>query len=268
MTSWVRFRTTAGTVGFGMRERDRITVCSGDLFDSPRPSGASLALDEVALLSPCQPSKIVALWNNFHALAAKLGKSAPMHPLYLIKPSTSVIGPRAPIERPRAYAGKIAFEGELGIVIARHCHDVPVGDSERYILGYTCVNDVTAIGVMNESPDFVQWCRSKGYDTFGVLGPAIVTDFDWRAASLVTTLEGVERQRYPLSDMIFSPAELVSRISHDMSLLPGDVIACGTSIGVGSIPDGTTVEVSIEGIGSLVNTLAIPAGAAGAVAGA
>ena len=262
MTSWVRFRTAAGTVGYGMRELDRITVCSGDPFDSPRPGAESLALDDVTLLSPCQPSKIVALWNNFHALAAKLGKSAPTHPLYLLKPSTSVIGPGAPIERPRAYAGKIGYEGELGIVIARHCRDVPASESERCILGYTCVNDVTAIGVMNENPDFVQWCRSKGYDTFGALGPVIATDFDWRAASVVTMLDGIERQRYALSDMILPPAELVSRISQDMSLLPGDVIACGTSIGVGSIPDGATVEVSIEGIGTLMNTLAIASGAA------
>jgi 2-keto-4-pentenoate hydratase/2-oxohepta-3-ene-1,7-dioic acid hydratase in catechol pathway len=263
MPSWVRFRTAAGSIGFGTLEGDRIAVGSGDLFESPRRGPETLALDAVTLIAPCQPSKIVALWNNFHALAAKLGKSAPTHPLYLLKPGSSVIGPQAPIERPRAYAGKIAFEGELGIVIARPCHDVPLSESGRYILGYTCVNDVTAIGVMNENPDFVQWCRSKGYDTFGALGPAIATEFDWHAASVVTLLDGVERQRYALSDMIFSPAELVSRISHDMSLLPGDVIACGTSIGVGSIPDGATVEVSIDGIGSLSNTLAIPAAAAG-----
>jgi 2-keto-4-pentenoate hydratase/2-oxohepta-3-ene-1,7-dioic acid hydratase in catechol pathway len=262
MPSWVRFRTDAGRVGFGMLEGDRIAVCAGDLFDSPRRGAESLASDAVTLLAPCQPSKIVALWNNFHGLAAKLGKSAPVHPLYLLKPSTSVIGPGAPIERPRAYDGKIAFEGELGIVLGRACSNVPVSESERHILGYTCVNDITAIGVMNESPDFVQWCRAKGYDTFGALGPAIATEFDWRSASVVTMLEGVERQRYPLSDMIFSPAELVSRISYDMSLLPGDVIACGTSIGVGSIPDGATVAVSIDGIGTLANTLSIRAAAA------
>jgi 2-keto-4-pentenoate hydratase/2-oxohepta-3-ene-1,7-dioic acid hydratase in catechol pathway len=263
MPSWVRFRTDAGRIGFGTLEHDRIALCTGDPFDSPQHGAESIALDAVTLLAPCAPSKIVALWNNFHALGAKLGKSAPVHPLYLLKPGTSVIGPRAPIERPRAYDGKIAFEGELGIVIGRASHNLSVSESERHILGYTCVNDITAIGVMNENPDFVQWCRAKGYDTFGSLGPVIATELDWRSASVVTTLDGVERQRYPLSDMIFSPAELVSRISHDMSLLPGDVIACGTSIGVGSIPDGSTVEVSIEGIGTLANTLAIRAAAAG-----
>ena len=208
------------------------------------------------MLAPCAPSKIIALWNNFHALAAKIGKPAPEHPLYLIKPSTCVLGTGQQIERPFDYRGKIAFEGELGIVIARRCHNVSAAEANDYVFGYTCVNDVTAIGVLNENADFTQWCRAKGYDTFGSLGPAIVTDLDWRAASVVTRLDGTERQRYALSDMIFAPQELVSLISRDMSLLPGDVIACGTSLGVGSIPDGSSVEVTIDGIGSLANTLA------------
>jgi 2-keto-4-pentenoate hydratase/2-oxohepta-3-ene-1,7-dioic acid hydratase in catechol pathway len=263
MTSWVRYRSATGAIGFGKRDGGAIEPHEGDLFDAPRASGAALRVDEVQLLAPCAPSKIVALWNNFHALAAKLGKPAPTHPLYLIKPSTTLLGPDAPIQRPRSYAGKIAFEGELGVVIGRPCSNVPAGEAGRYIFGYTCVNDVTAMGVMNENPDFVQWCRAKGYDTFGALGPVIVAELDWRAASVVTSLNGVERQRYALSDMIIPPHELVSGISADMSLLPGDVIACGTSLGVGSIPDGGTVEVSIDGIGTLRNRLAAGAAAGG-----
>jgi 2-keto-4-pentenoate hydratase/2-oxohepta-3-ene-1,7-dioic acid hydratase in catechol pathway len=255
MTSWIRFRSAAGSTGFGTRQGELIAEYSGDMFSSPHPTGATLTAETVTVLAPCAPSKIIALWNNFHALAAKIGKAAPSHPLYLIKPSTSVIGAQQPIERPAHYSGKIAFEGELGIVIGRHCHDVSTTDSGAYIFGYTCVNDVTAIGVMNENADFTQWCRAKGYDTFGCLGPAIATQLDWRNQSVVTRLDGVERQRYALADMIFSPEQLVSLISRDMSLLPGDVIACGTSLGVGSIPDGASVEVSIEGIGSLSNAL-------------
>ena len=152
--------------------------------------------------------------------------------------------------------GKIAYEGELGIVIGRAVQGLcPATKRERFIFGYTCVNDVTAAGVLNENPDFAQWCRSKGYDTFGCLGPVIATELDWSRARVDHPVDGVERQNYPLSDMIMPPAELVSRISHDMTLLPGDVIACGTSVGVGSIKDGATVEVRIEGIGSLVNAL-------------
>ena len=128
-------------------------------------------------------------------------------------------------------------------------------EAPGFIFGYTCVNDVTAAEVLNENGDFAQWCRSKGYDTFGCLGPAIATDFDWANARVITRLDGTERQNYPLSDMILPPAELVSRISQDMSLLPGDVIAVGTSLGVGSMKDGATVEIHIEGIGSLTNTV-------------
>jgi len=256
MTQWARFKSADGRVGFGVLEENRILEYEGDVFDEPRPTGATIPRDSVTLQSPCAPSKIVALWNNFHALADKLGKQAPIHPLFLIKPASSVAGPGDPIQRPASYKGKIAYEGELGIVIGRHCKDVPESEAADYIFGYTCVNDVTAAEVLNEDISFAQWCRAKGYDSFGCLGPVIVSCLDWSQARVITRLDGLERQNYALSDMIFTPAEQVSRISHDMSLLPGDVIACGTSLGVGSIKDGSTVEISIDGIGSLVNALA------------
>jgi 2-keto-4-pentenoate hydratase/2-oxohepta-3-ene-1,7-dioic acid hydratase in catechol pathway len=260
---WVRFRA-AGATGFGTFDGTRIATYTGDMFDRPQATGVTLE-GGFTLLSPCVPSKMVALWNNFRALAAKMGKPAPTHPLFLLKPGTSVIGPHEPIQRPTGYAGKIAYEGELGIVIGRRCKDVSVDDAPRHIFGYTCVNDVTAADVLNETPDFAQWCRSKGFDTFGSVGPAIVTEFDWSQARVVTRLGGVERQSYLLSDMIIPPLELVSRISHDMTLLPGDVIACGTSLGVGSIREGVDVEVRIDGIGSLFNALSPAAPAVPAV---
>jgi 2-keto-4-pentenoate hydratase/2-oxohepta-3-ene-1,7-dioic acid hydratase in catechol pathway len=252
---WARFRSNDGRIGFGAFEDTHITEYEGDMFGAPRPAGRTLARGAFTLESPCTPSKIVALWNNFHALREKLGKSAPTHPLFLIKPGTSVIGPNAPIRRPAGYTGKIAYEGELGIVIGKLCKDVPPSEAGDHIFGYTCVNDVTASEVLNENVDFAQWCRSKGYDTFGCLGPVITTGLEWSRLRVITRLDGVERQNYPLSDMILPPEELVSGISRDMSLLPGDVIACGTSVGVGSIKDGCAVEVTIDGIGSLVNVL-------------
>ena len=258
MVQWARFQSNDGRGGFGIFEETHIVEYEGDLFDSPRPTGRTIPMNACTLRSPCAPSKMVALWNNFHALAAKLGKQAPAHPLFLLKPGTSVIGPGDPIRRPAGYKGKIVFEGELGIVIGRRCKDVPAGEAESCIFGYTCVNDVTAAEVLNENPDFAQWCRSKGYDTFGCLGPLIATDLDWRSARVVTKVDGTERQNYPLSDMIIPPAELVSLVSHDMTLLAGDVIACGTSVGVGSIKDGATVEIEIDGIGALTNMLAPP----------
>ncbi|HTI16751.1 MAG TPA: fumarylacetoacetate hydrolase family protein [Trinickia sp.] len=257
MTSWIRFQSSEGGVGFGVLEDDSIAEYTGDMFGDAQPTGARRNLKDVKLLSPCVPSKVVALWNNFYALAEKLGKAPPTHPLFLIKPPMSVIGPDEPIRRPKAYSGKIAYEGELGIVIGKRCSDVSEDEAEQYIFGYTCINDVTAIELLNEDPNFAQWCRAKGFDTFSCIGPVIRprADFDWRAAHVKTHLDETERQNYPLSDMIFTPAQQVSLISQDMTLMPGDVIAIGTSVGVGSIKDGSSVTVSIDGIGSLSNVL-------------
>jgi 2-keto-4-pentenoate hydratase/2-oxohepta-3-ene-1,7-dioic acid hydratase in catechol pathway len=249
------FQGRGGRAGFGARDGEHIVEHTGDVFASSQPTGFTFAQSDVALLAPCAPSKIVALWNNFHALGAKLGKKAPAHPLFLIKPASSLAGPRDAIRRPSRYEGRIAFEGELGIVIGRQCRDVPLSEVADCIAGYTCVNDVTAVDLMNENADFVQWCRAKGSDTFGCIGPAITTPFDWRSARVVTRVDGVDRQNYPLSDMIFSPDEQVSLLSRDLTLCPGDVIACGTSLGVGSIKDGATVEIEIDGIGTLSNRL-------------
>ena len=228
----------------------------GDMFSAPRSTGITLAQGAYTLLSPCVPSKIVALWNNFHALAAKSGKPAPQHPLFFIKSATSVIGTQQTIRRPGGYAGKIVFEGELGIVIGKEARDVPADKAGDYIFGYTCVNDVTAIDLLFENGDFPQWTRSKSFDSFGCVGPVIDTDLQSARAKLITRLDGVERQNYRLADMIFPPQDLVSLISRDVCLLPGDIIACGTSLGVGSIKDGATVEVDIDGVGCLSNTLA------------
>jgi 2-keto-4-pentenoate hydratase/2-oxohepta-3-ene-1,7-dioic acid hydratase in catechol pathway len=172
--------------------------------------------------------------------------------------SSRQVVPSAPARQfagPSAYAGKIGYEGELGVVIGKTCKDVSPQEASAHIFGYTCVNDVTASAVLNEDPNFTQWCRAKGHDTFGCIGPAIASNLDWSMLSVITRVDGVERQNYPLRDMIFSPAELVSHLSHDMSLLAGDVIACGTSIGVGSIKDGSNVEITIDGIGTLSNGL-------------
>jgi 2-keto-4-pentenoate hydratase/2-oxohepta-3-ene-1,7-dioic acid hydratase in catechol pathway len=255
MQRWVRYAAADGTEGFGTLEGDAILEHRGALFGDATATGRRIATASVRLLAPCNPGKVIALWNNFRALGEKLGKPAPSHPLFLIKPGTSVIGTGEAIRRPRTYAGKIAFEGELGIVIGRRCENVSTADAGSYIFGYTCVNDVTAAELIAEDPNFPQWCRAKGFDTFSCIGPAIAAGLDWTSARVVTTVGGAERQNYPISDMIFSPQEQVSRISGDMTLYPGDVIACGTSIGLGSMKDGATVVVSIEGVGELSNRL-------------
>lgn len=256
MARWVRFEVD-GQAGFGTLDGDTITVHEGDMFAGSKPAGRQLELAEVRLLAPCAPSKMICLWNNFRALAAKLNAAVPVAPLYLLKPSTSFIGPGQAIRRPPSYAGKIVYEGELGIVIGKRLGNASESEAAAGIFGYTCVNDVTAADIITADPAFPQWTRAKGFDTFGCFGPAIATGLDASVLSVRTLLNGAERQNYPLNDMVFPPAKLVSLLSADMTLLPGDVIACGTSVGVGVMKDASNVvEVVIDGIGTLSNTLA------------
>lgn len=251
MTHWIRFEQ-GGRTGFGILEGDTIAEHDGDMFAGPKATGRMLGLSEVAVLTPTEPSKMVALWNNFHALADKLNLSPPEEPLYLLKAPNSFAPDRHTIRRPRAYAGKVVYEGELGIVIGRECKEVSEAEAEACIFGYTCVNDVTAADLISKDPTFAQWVRAKSFDGFGVFGPVVATGLDPAELSVRTVLNGVERQNYPISDMIHPPVRLVSLISHDMTLVPGDVIACGTSLGVGSMKEpSNTVEVSIDGIGTL-----------------
>lgn len=252
MTHWIRFAEN-GVPGFGQLDGATVDVYSGDMFASPQPTGRTVALAAVTLLVPAAAGKMVALWNNFHALAAKLGNPVPAEPLYFIKGSGSYLASGEPIRRPPSYGGKVIFEGELGIVIGRTCRAVSEADAPAHIFGYTCINDVTAVDILNKDATFAQWTRAKSFDTFGVFGPVVATGLDPAQLSVRTVLDGQERQNYPVADMVFPPARLVSLISQDMTLDPGDVIACGTSIGVGSMKAGSTVAVTIDGIGTLVN---------------
>jgi 2-keto-4-pentenoate hydratase/2-oxohepta-3-ene-1,7-dioic acid hydratase in catechol pathway len=253
VTRWLRFRH-AGATCFGTLTPAGISVHDGEMFGRNAPNGRTRALSEVELLAPCAPGKIVALWNNFHALAAKLNQPEPAEPLYLLKATTSVAAPGAVIRRPASYDGKTTYEGELGIVIGKTCARVTPGEADRFIFGYTCVNDVTANDILTRDPTFPQWARAKGIDDYGPFGPVISTGLDPARLVVRTILNGAERQNYPIADMIFSAQELVSRISHDMTLLPGDLIAVGTSVGVGVMKEKVnTVTVAIEGIGELTN---------------
>lgn len=253
MTLWIRY-DHAGHAGFGTLEGTAIAVHEGSPFAGPRRTGATLDLAEVALRRPCEPTKMVALWNNFRALAAKLGQPIPPEPLYFLKNPASFADPGATIRRPASYEGKVVYEGELGIVIGQAVQDASDAEAEAAIFGYTCVNDVTAADVLNRDPTFAQWTRAKGYAGFGPFGPAIATGLDSATLVVRTVLDGVERQNFAIADMVFPAAELVARISRDMPLLPGDIISCGTSLGVGSMKGPVNnVSISIEGIGVLTN---------------
>ena len=193
-----------------------------------------------------------AAWRS-RCSAAKLGLAAPHEPLFFVKTANSFLATGETIRMPPSFDGKVVYEGELGIVIGRRCRAVSVADAPQYIFGYTCINDVTAADIINRDPAFQQWSRAKSFDTFGVFGPVVATGLDPAVLSVRTMLNGQERQNYPVADMIFPPAQLVSLISQDMTLEPGDVICCGTSVGVGSMKPGSTVEISIDGIGILAN---------------
>ncbi len=252
MVHWVRFND-AGEVGFGTLDGDTITVHEGEQFAAAQATARTLPLAAVTLLTPTAPSKLIGLWNNFHAMAAKFELAIPEEPLYFIKGSNSFLAAGQTIRSPRAYDGRVVFEGELGIVIGRTAREVSEREAGDYVFGYTCINDVTAFDLINKDPSFAQWTRAKSFDTFGVFGPVVASGIDPAGLSVRTLLDGEERQNYPVSDMIFSPPQLVSLISRDMTLVPGDVIACGTSVGAGRMKPGTTIEIAIDGVGRLSN---------------
>lgn len=254
MQKWIRV-STQGRECFGILDGDgdSIKVHVGNMFDNPQPTGEILALSSCKTLIPVVPGKMVALVDNYHALVTKLKHAVPAEPLYFLKGNNSFLAAGETIRVPAAYAGKVVYEGELGIVIGKRARAVSEADAAKHIFGYTCVNDVTAAEILNRDPGFAQWTRAKSFDTFGVFGPVIATGIEPTGLSVKTILNDQERQNYPLSDIVFSPAKLVSLISQDLPLEAGDVIACGTSVGVGSMKPGSTVSIVIDGIGVLTN---------------
>jgi len=252
MTQWLRFQHQ-GKSGLGQVQGDEIAVYSGDLFKQPTATGETLKLADVSLDIPCMPSKMVALVDNFYALVTKLEHAVPAEPLYFLKGNNSFLAANQIIRTPKSYSGKVVYEGELGIVIGTACYEVDEAEAAKAIFGYTCINDVTAVEILNRDPGYAQWTRSKSFNTFGVFGPYITTNVDPSKLIIKTILNDQERQNYPVADMIFPPAKLVSLISQDVPLVAGDIIACGTSVGVGSMKPGSNVSIIIEGVGRLDN---------------
>ncbi len=198
-----------------------------------------------------QPSKIVCIGRNYAEHAKELGNEVPKEPLIFLKPPSSLLAPGGTIILP-LISRQVEFEGEIGVVISKRAHRVPEADAEAFIAGYTCVNDVTCRDLQKTDG---QWTRAKGFDTFCPAGPRVVA-LDWRTLSVVTRVNGTERQRAPSSDMIFSIPHLLAHVSAIMTLEPGDVIATGTPAGVGALAAGDVVEVEIPGVGILSNRVA------------
>lgn len=255
MATWLRCRHE-GHIRFGRLAGDAVIFHEGDALPSPRPSGDSAPLATVEVLTPCVPGKLIGLWNNFHARARVEQLARPDHPLYFIKTDNCYLPAGGTIRRPQGYDGPIVYEGELGIVIGRTCANIGTHEADAVIFGYTCANDVTARTVLKADPSFPQWVRAKSFDSFGPFGPWIVDGLDPDSLCVITRLDGIEKQNYPVADMFFRPQEIVSRISHDMTLHAGDLICCGTSLGVEAMEPGCRVEIDIPGIGVLSNTFA------------
>ena len=212
-----------------------------------------LPLQDAALLPPVRPSKIVCIGRNYREHAAELGNEVPKEPLIFLKATSSLLSPGATIRRPR-FSQRVDHEGELGVVIGKTCYQ-PAADADirQYILGYTCVNDVTARDLQKTDG---QWSRAKGFDTFCPVGPLVTDEVDpWAGIGIETRVNGDVRQQGNTRDFIFALDTVIRYISRAMTLFPGDLIPTGTPEGVGPVVAGDTVEVSVEGVGILKNTV-------------
>jgi len=236
-------------VKYGILRGESVQIIEDKPFRYLKLSDRYYQLNEVKLLPPCTPSKIVVLGLNYHSHAKEVSARLPDAPLIFLKPSTAVIGPDDNIVYP-ASSARVDYEGELGVVIKKPVWRVSVANALDYVLGYTCFNDVTARDLQYQDE---QWTRAKGFDTFAAVGPCIETELDPRNVVLETYLNGELKQRANTSDLIYTVPELINFISHVMSLLPGDIIATGTPSGIGPMYPGDTVEIKIEPIGTLRN---------------
>lgn len=237
--------------GVAATDDDTVRVLGGTFFEDPLPTGEELPLDELHLLAPVLPSKLVCVGKNYEAHAAEWGQTVPEEPLLFLKPSTAVLGPNDPITL-LPISRRIDYEGELVVVIGRLAKDIKAEDAYRVILGYTCGNDVT-LRTLQKTDD--QWARAKGFDGSAPIGPWIETDLDPNDVFVEARLNGEIRQRASTVDMVFGVATLIEYITSFMTLLPGDMIMTGTPEGVGKLAPGDVIEIEVEGVGTLANTV-------------
>ena len=240
---------------YGLLESNQIREISGAPWGEWARGSRTWLLAQVRLLAPAEPTKIVCVGRNYAAHAAELGNEVPTEPLIFLKPPSSLIGPEEAIILTR-YSQRVEHEGELAVVMGRRCtHLSDTDDPRPYILGYACLNDVTARDLQKSD---VQFTRAKGFDTFCPIGPHIETQLDPADVLVETQVNGTRRQSGRTSLMVYPVLFLVRWISRMMTLLPGDVIATGTPAGVGPLVAGDVVQVSVEGIGTLRNPVRAP----------
>jgi 2-keto-4-pentenoate hydratase/2-oxohepta-3-ene-1,7-dioic acid hydratase in catechol pathway len=223
----------------------------GDIEDLPSKRMDVIALAEAKLLAPVRPSKIVCVGRNYREHAAELDHEVPVEPLLFFKPPSSLLAPGGEIRRPEL-SQRVDFEGELAVVIGKKCHKPGADEDVRpYILGYTCLNDVTARDLQNKDN---QWARAKGFDTFCPVGPLVTDELNpWAGVGVETRVNGELRQQGNTNDFIFSLGVIIRYIAQAMTLVPGDLIATGTPKGVGPAVAGDVIEITVEGVGTLRN---------------
>ncbi len=246
-----RFRHQ-GEVRHGILKEDLLFPIRGSIYRKFSPAGEGVPIGETILMPPVLPGKIVAVGRNYRDHAAERGRPVPREPLLFLKPPSAVIGPHDSILYP-AMAKRVDYEGELAIVIKRKAVRLDdQADVSAYILGYMCLNDVTARDLQDKDG---QWTRAKSFDTFAPIGPCIATDLDPSRLRLKTFLNGKLRQSGNTRNLIFPISYLLRYITRIMTLFPGDVVTTGTPAGIGPMYPGDRVDIQIEGIGTLSNTV-------------
>src|SRR5579864_9112650 len=214
----------------------------------------AIPLEEASLLPPVRPSKIVCIGRNYREHTAELGHDVPTEPLIFLKATSALLPPGGTVRRPKI-SQRVDYEGELGVVIGKTCYQPALdADIRQYVLGYTCVNDVTAGDLQNKDN---QWSRAKGFDTFCPVGPLVTDEIDpWAGVGVETRVNGDIRQQGNTRDFIFPLDVVIRYIAQAMTLFPGDLIPTGTPAGVGPVVAGDVVEVSVKGAGVLINSVA------------
>ena len=245
---WIYRVEHAGRRLYVLHAAGRWNALEGDPFGR-YTAGAPVEPADFRILAPLEPSKIVAVGLNYRDHAREMNKALPAEPLIFLKPPSAVIGPDRAIVLPAA-AGRVDHEAELGVVIGRRARGVAAAAARDYILGLTCVNDVTDRDLQQRD---VQYTRAKGFDTFAPVGPAVAVGVDWRALDVEAWLNGERRQASNTRELIFGIDYLIEFVSSVMTLLPGDVIATGTPAGVGPLHAGDRIVVKVAGVGSLAN---------------
>ena len=239
-----------GEPRYGIVDGPELIVCAGHpLVNRYETTGERIPLKEVKLLAPTIPSKVVCVGLNYGEHAAEMGMSSPAEPTIFLKPSSAIVGPGDPIVLP-AQSQRVELEAELTVVIGQYTKNVSEADALRHVWGYTIANDVTARDLQATDG---QWMRSKGFDSFCPLGPWIETDFEPDGQQISSRINGETAQDASIDQMLTGVAAIVSYVSHNMSLLPGDIILTGTPSGISKISSGDIVECEIEGIGTLLN---------------